>query len=398
MKIGISSPISRAELQSLLKSPIDEIPVGIGGTSVNLLIKSLVSLGHEVIVYTLSPDVSQNKVLKNGKLTIYYGSYTRKFRFIDFFRKEIHDLEKMIAEDPPDIIHAHWTYEFAIAAVKANVPHVITVRDWAPLVLKTVPPYYYRFPRLLMNNWVFSKAKNIVSNSYYMSELISQKYSIKTPIIPNPMNDELLKMPVAERIGEGKKTYIVSVNNGFDDRKNTKELLRAYSIISSKIKDVELYLVGFGYEKGGDAELWARKNELYSENISFLGPLDYSEVMKVIKEATIMIHPSIEESFGNVLVEAMALSIPVIAGKSSGAVPWVLGFGSAGVLTDITDANQIAEKAIELITDKSKYEAFQKSGMSHAIANFELTEVGKKHIDLYESILQKGKSNPDVHI
>ena len=80
--------------------------------------------------------------------------------------------------------------------------------------------------------------------------------------------------------------------------------------------------------------LWAQKKGL-SDGVNFVGPVDPDELIDIYEQVDLMVHPSMEESFGMVLVEAMARKIPVIGGEKSGAVPWVLDNGKAGVLTDI---------------------------------------------------------------
>lgn len=386
LKIGISAPISTRELQDYLHGDVKMLPKGLGGTAVNLLVRSLLEQGHELVVYTLSPDVADKIKVRGDKLTICYGKYRTKGRFIDFFRKESEAIREMIASEPADIIHAHWTYEFAIGAIKSRLPHVVTVRDWAPLVLKSVPPIHYRFIRLLMNNWVFRNSRNFISNSYYISELVRKKYGYDTEVIPNPMNENLFLL--TQKISKDKKVKIIAINNGFNNLKNVTKLIKAFSIINERYPGSELLLLGREYEKGGLAESWSVKEVGENRNIRFLGQQDYQYAMKLLREATLMIHPSLGESFGNVLVEAMILKVPVIAGERSGAVPWVLGFGDAGILVDVSDESKIADAAINILLDKEMYAHLQNSAFIHAHNNFHPDRIASKHIDVYKLVLE----------
>ena len=53
-----------------------------------------------------------------------------------------------------------------------------------------------------------------------------------------------------------------------------------------------------------------------------------------------------EESFGNTLVEAMMLGTPVIGGRDSGAVPWVLDSGRAGELVNVRSEVEVVQALV----------------------------------------------------
>jgi hypothetical protein len=53
----------------------------------------------------------------------------------DLFAQERAGLERAMREDPCDVVHAHWTYEFALAALASGQPTLVTARDWAPTIL-----------------------------------------------------------------------------------------------------------------------------------------------------------------------------------------------------------------------------------------------------------------------
>jgi glycosyltransferase involved in cell wall biosynthesis len=119
----------------------------------------------------------------------------------------------------------------------------------------------------------------------------------------------------------------------------------------------------------------------------FLGQQDYQSTMRILQSSSLMIHPSLEESFGNVLVEAMVLKVPVIAGRNSGAVPWVLGFGSAGILVDVTDKEDIARAALDILQDTHRSKELTDVAFKHAYENFHPNEIALKHLDVYRAVL-----------
>ena len=125
MKIAILGPIITSDFHSLIKKKeLESLPSGHGVSPISNLAISLLELGHEVSVITLSPDIkgSKNFVYKNKRLKIYYCPL--RHRWLRFFglsySKEINNLKKAIQQDDPEIIHANWIYEYAFATYNSK--------------------------------------------------------------------------------------------------------------------------------------------------------------------------------------------------------------------------------------------------------------------------------------
>ncbi len=103
--------------------------------------------------------------------------------------------------------------------------------------------------------------------------------------------------------------------------------------------------------------------------------------MKDLGGHYVFVHPSLEETFGNVLIEAIVEGVPVIGGTRSGAVPWVLGNGSAGLLVDVTSASSIEAAILRLTADDEARMQLTKHAFDYIEANFSLQRV----VDLYEA-------------
>ena len=106
-----------------------------------------------------------------------------------------------------------------------------------------------------------------------------------------------------------------------------------------------------------------------------------------IENSSILLHPSLHESFGLTLVEAMTHGVPVIAGKKSGAVPYVVG--DAGVLVNVRKSSEIAEALINLLSNKELAKEIGIKGSQRAKSQFASREVGQLYISEYERILGK---------
>ena len=99
-----------------------------------------------------------------------------------------------------------------------------------------------------------------------------------------------------------------------------------------------------------------------------------------------MIHPSLEETFGMSIAESMVAGVPVVAGAASGAVPWVLDDGRAGILVDVRDPTDIARAATQLVSSRSHREEVARAAKAFAMARFSPSAVSGAYLSLYEKL------------
>ena len=76
----------------------------------------------------------------------------------------------------------------------------------------------------------------------------------------------------------------------------------------------------------------------------------------------ILVHPSLEESFGMTIAEAQLAGVAVIGGAHSGAVPWTLDYDRAGRLVDVRSTSSLAEAMRELALDSATRSRLARAG------------------------------------
>lgn len=384
MRIGLAGPITTSSFsQFLRKKDLDSAPKGHGGTPVNQLAIGLLERGFHVTLFSLDESVSDRQVLEGHQLKIIFGPYRHAKRARDFYRKEHSFIGEAINAERIDLINAHWTYEYAVGALSSGKPNLITVHDWAPAILRN-NPHPGVLMRSLMSAYVFVRGKYFTANSPYIANKIQRIPGKFSTMIPNAIADELFR--AVERSPSSMPLNIISINNGFSFLKNVQKLLKAFPLMLHSEPNLRLQLVGSGFEPGGVAERWAKSHDL-TQNVDFLGPQPYETIYQLLSEAALLIHPSREESFGLTLLEAMAQQTPVIGGKHSGAVPWVLEGGKAGILVNIDQPAAIAEAAISILRDHERWRSLSDSGFQYAYDNFRLTKVVDQYLAVYQDVL-----------
>jgi phosphatidylinositol alpha-1,6-mannosyltransferase len=159
---------------------------------------------------------------------------------------------------------------------------------------------------------------------------------------------------IRHELGLDDKKVIVSVGR-LVHRKGQDFLIDALPLISQKIPNVHLLLVGEGPYR---AELEKRSLALgVRDRITFIGRVQYSELPEYICAGDIFAMPSRSrlaglevEGLGIVYLEASACGLPVIGGTSGGAPDAVLE-GETGFSVDGTSAPAIADAAIRLLSN-----------------------------------------------
>ena len=384
MKIGFVGPIDTILLAQTMGLDANTLPRAYSIPMNAYLVSALIAEGHEVFVFGLSKEINQPTTWDFGALKVYLGRYRDRHRARDFFKLERADLCAGLKRYPCDVLNAHWTYEFALAALSADKDALISVRDWAPSILGQMTDPY-RFVRFLMSVAVYYKGVHYTVNSPYVNQLIERWSFNFAELIPNGIPNESFNRVATWKPVRESRT-VVAINRGFFNQKNIPTLLRAFAKVRFDLPRVRLKLIGFGSEVDSEGHRWAVRNKL-DDRVDFLGDMAYQETQSILSEASLLVHPSYEESFGMVLIEAMAKGIPVVGGAHSGAVPWVLNNGQAGLLVDVADAGSIAVAMTSVLTRESMWQSFANAGYDYASDNFRMSVVAERYIKQYEKII-----------
>jgi glycosyltransferase involved in cell wall biosynthesis len=219
----------------------------------------------------------------------------------------------------------------------------------------------YRFVRLLMDRRTLQLAKNLSCNSPYIYDKVKRVAAGNVSLVPNMLLAEQYTCGPRTR-GAGCRVLAAA---SWGRLKNVGALLSAFRLVRQTLPEAELLLCGDGFGPGQEAETWARAHRC-TEGVRFIGYTPFSELTHLMSKVDLFVHPSLEESFGMVLVEAMAQGTPVIGGLRSGAVPYVLGDGSAGVLTEVQEPTAIAESILWLLSDADAWHRYSEAGLARA--------------------------------
>jgi phosphatidylinositol alpha-mannosyltransferase len=126
------------------------------------------------------------------------------------------------------------------------------------------------------------------------------------------------------------------------------------------------------------------------DRVEFLGLVSQEDKARALHSADIYVAPNTGgESFGIILLEAMAAGTPVVASDIE-AFQRVLDEGRAGVHFGNEDADDLAEQLIWLLGDPDRRDALRAAGRVRA-AEFDWSSVAKKVLEVYMSVTPGGE-------
>jgi len=255
MHIGIVGPCQSGPLADLLPES-SGVDLGWGGYSVVKLVRALIGRGHRVSVVTLSPELTDRRILKGPKLTYYVYPMRTRRRMRDLYKFERRGLREGILLAKPDLLHAQWTYEFALACLETGLPMLVTCRDNAFQQLwfsKDV----YRLGRLYLQIRVIRNARFLTAVSPYSANSLRWLAKTEIKVIPN-----LIQVPgeVRDESDQGSGCVrIATALNGWGNLKNPKAAIKAFNLLRHQLPDAEMLMYGVGFEEGGPRFQMGRK-------------------------------------------------------------------------------------------------------------------------------------------
>jgi glycosyltransferase involved in cell wall biosynthesis len=166
--------------------------------------------------------------------------------------------------------------------------------------------------------------------------------------------------------------------------KGVDVLLESFALIEKEYSGLTLSYVGDGNERH---KLKNRAKDLgIEEKVIFFGKIDYKDIPVLMKYSDILILPSREEGVGRVILEAMAMKLPVVA-SNVGGIPLLIEDREDGLLFESQNVINLHKQIQLLIEDKNLSIDITNSAYQKFINNYEYEVSINKFINMYKSIL-----------
>ncbi len=221
--------------------------------------------------------------------------------------------------------------------------------------------YYYGRPVLAR---YFHRLHGLICVSEPAREFISRYFEGNYTIVPNGIDGRRFRPsldPIAALRSEGKATILFV--GRMEPRKGLPTLLEAYALLRQRRDDARLVVIGDGPMR------WAYERRCEADgvpDVSFLGHVDGLVLPRIYASADIFCSPATGgESFGIVLLEAMATGVPVIASAIPG-FSHVVHAGREGLLVPPGEPAAWAQAITGLLGDPAQRRSMSRHGIATA--------------------------------
>jgi glycosyltransferase involved in cell wall biosynthesis len=297
-----------------------------------------------------------------------------------------YQIRKILIKEKPDLINAHTPVPFIadiVALICGNIPFYLTYHGDTMKKNEFVKDLIIGMYENTMLKFTLNKAQKIICCSDFIRNNFLKDYLHKSLTITPAVDINLFK-PKKNFPYSALKTLFVGSLNKAEKHKGLDNLIDAIRIVKESISEIELTIVGNGnninYYKKKSIKLGINKN------IVFKGKLLGAELVKVYQEAGTVVLPSTNESFGMVLIEAMACKKPVI-GTRVGGIKDLIEHGKNGLLVCPDNTRILANAIIKILTDKKLAEEMGKNGYDKVVKNFIWNKQVEKTNKIFNSIL-----------
>ena len=244
----------------------------------------------------------------------------------------------------PDVVHVHEPFAPSVSMAGAMLSP-------AP-VLATFHAYYERGSAhdllyaaarpLLIPVWRRLAARIAVSEP--AASIVRARMGVTPRVVPNGVDVARFAGAEPADLPPGRRVLFVG---RLERRKGFSTALAAFASMARRRSDLQLVVVGDGPEQLAVDQLGAR----IRSRVHMLGRLSDADLARCYAAADVFVAPSTgQESFGLVLVEAMAAGVPVVASDLPGYRAVMRG-GEAGRLVPVGDADALAAAVDALLDD-----------------------------------------------
>ncbi|MGL4346936.1 MAG: N-acetyl-alpha-D-glucosaminyl L-malate synthase BshA [Chitinophagaceae bacterium] len=230
-------------------------------------------------------------------------------------------------------------------------------------------------------NFALNQSDFITSVSYNLREESYKNFIIKKDIevIYNFINNKDFDVPFNQNLyhqfAPNKEKILIHLSN-FRPIKRVLDVIKIFQQTRQKIA-CKLLMVGDGPDRHL-AEEYCR-NHGFFQDVIFLGK--WEDIEEVLTISDIFLLTSEYESFGLVALEAMAAGVPTV-GSLVGGIPEVVIHGETGFLFPVGDVDNMAHKAIEILSNKELYYQMKSNARKHALS-FDVTYILQRYENLY---------------
>ena len=272
----------------------------------------------------------------------------------------------------PDLIHAHSFVAGYVAKYlsdKYSIPYCIT-EHFGGFITGKIPRHW----QADLDN-IYQHASSVIAVSSTLSKKLAKYTSSEVQIIPNLVNTNIF-FPREKNIS-GHPIHLISVGH-LTDTKNQTFLLKTISLLPS-VTNFQLIIIGKGPLRN-TLQRQAKKLGI-KKQVHFTGQLSQQAIADEMRNSYLFVFASQAETFGMVLIEAMACGLPIIS-TPCGIAEELIQMGGGRIV------NTEEEMAKAIVNLTNEYSTFDATHLHKVVkSNYSGAIVAHKIKSLYASLV-----------
>ncbi len=330
------------------------------------------------------------KVREVRKDTLSPGAFMHLGRLVSFAGYAA-KIARVARQQRAQIIHTNTIKAHlygALAGRLAGLPVVWHVRDYVN------EPYFPRAAVQVVRALARYAPKRIIGVSRgVVEQLHLAPTDTRATVILDGLTDRELAAAINDRPAMTRGTAArIGMVGRVASWKGQHVFIEAAAQVLAAGYDAEFIVIGtalFGEEEY-EAGLHRQAERLgLGERVKFLG--FKKDVVGELRQLDVLVHASTTaEPFGQVIVEGMAVGLPVVASRGGGALE-IITPGENGLLSVMGDPAGLAAALRSLLEDPANAKRLGRNGYEHVRQNFQARQGARRVVDVYESILGDGR-------
>lgn len=358
-------------------------PVGAGAaTATHAMAYELSALGHEVVVLTARyGDLARHSleeavVVKRIRCARRRADRSNLFEMLTFVLSALFRLRSILRKHQPNGLIIFFSLPSGpigvVAKLSFGLPYVVSLRGGD--VPGLVPELNLIHTTLApLRRFVLKQARAIVANSEGLRELAEAADGYRVQVVPNGVDTEFFQPPPPSELRPD-STFRVLFVGRFQGQKNLNLLFTQLARLPRGT--FQLHLVGDGPEK---ERLHDLGHELQiADSIIWHGWISRLALPAIYQTVDCLVNPSLYEGMPNVVLEAMACGLPVIASNVPGNAELVVN-GETGFLFDLEQPATLLEAINHFLNDRMLALKLGTNGRARVIAKFSWRSVAQAY-------------------
>ncbi len=377
----MSAPLRVALVTSY---PVDpgRIAGGVQAVSVRLVAELCRIPDLDLQVVHCHSDISENSVVRRDNVTFHYIAQTRR-RVIPNMTTAIRLVADRLREITPNVVHAHDSPAFALAALRAGYHPIWTLHGVTRAEARYYPGLFHVLSHALWRRYehrAFARVHELTAVTRYLVDVYETETSGRWHVIENPAPAALFELPRRPLPGR------VLVPAAVIPLKDPLTLIRAAAIVHSHLPVFSLHLAGALPDSAYAETIGAEIERLgLQDTVSLLGALDMQRLYEEFSAAAVVALPSRQEAAPMAVIEAMAAGIPVLASRVGG-IPYLVNDGLTGRLAPPGDPASWATALQDLLGNPVLAESMGARARLEAQQRFAAGRIAAQYMALYREV------------